>query len=33
MAVLAVMSVVPSVVCAIALERYIVTGLFAGSVK
>lgn len=33
MAVLAVMSIVPSVICAVVLERYIVRGLFSGALK
>jgi len=33
MAVLAVLSIVPSVICAVVLERYIVSGLFSGGVK
>lgn len=33
MAVLALLSIVPSVICAIILERYIVSGLFSGGVK
>jgi multiple sugar transport system permease protein len=33
MSVLAMMSIVPSVICALILERYIVKGLFSGGVK
>lgn len=33
MSVLAIMGIVPSIVCAFALERYIVSGLFAGGIK
>ncbi len=33
MSVLAILSIVPSVACAIILERYIVSGLFSGGVK
>jgi multiple sugar transport system permease protein len=33
MSVLAIMSIVPSIICAIILERYIVKGLFAGGIK
>jgi multiple sugar transport system permease protein len=33
MSVLAIMSIVPSIICAVILERYIVKGLFAGGIK
>jgi multiple sugar transport system permease protein len=33
MSVLAVMSIIPSIICALILERYIVKGLFAGGIK
>jgi multiple sugar transport system permease protein len=33
MSVLALMSIVPSILCALVLERYIVKGLFAGGIK
>ena len=33
MSVLALLSIVPSVLCALVLERYIVKGLFAGGIK
>jgi multiple sugar transport system permease protein len=33
MSVLAILSILPSVSCAVVLERYIVSGLFAGSIK
>lgn len=33
MSVLAVMSIIPSIICALVLERYMVRGLFAGGTK
>lgn len=33
MSVLALMSIVPSIICAVVLERYIVSGLFSGGIK
>jgi multiple sugar transport system permease protein len=33
LSVLALMSIIPSIICALVLERYIVKGLFTGGIK